>query len=332
MIGDETTIVNISGAVGDTPIKAIAENIFTQENTARVQVVDLSETQIPLTGDRESIPLLRNIDSATLIYVPATANVTGTNIVTKSSTDGSYFCQDYQLTDGRASAVPHPFTAENATLNREFTADKKCTVCLPYAFEASGGTFWEFTGISAAGKVQMTQRTGQLHANTPYIFIPGSGTNSITSTRVEVSMSDMPKTDDPANRFSFVGTYQRVVWEEPSGIYGFAAEDKYGALIGQFVRAGRGASIEPYRGYLLYVGDETLGDVTSARSRGTVHLPETMEIEWIELADNGGNTTGIDDRERPDGGSHHFYNLNGQRVDSSYRGLVIKNGKKMILK
>lgn len=332
-ISEETTTVTISASVGDAPVTAIADNIFTANNTENVAAIDLSETAVTLEGKREEILALKNINEATLVYLPTTANVTGTNIITKSGTgnEATYKCVDYQLYDGKQSIVPHDFTAETATLNREFTADKRCTVCLPYAFTATGGTYYKFTGINN-GKVQMTaQEDGtKLDANTPYIFVPNSGTDAISATDVEVSISDTPQTENADAQFAFIGTYEQIEWDSPEGIYGFAAEEINGTEIGQFVRVESGASIDAYRAYLKYTGDTKINDVSATRGMGN-NIPKKLEIEWLPASTNK-NTTTIENVEVPATEDSPVYNLNGQRVDDSYKGLIIRNGKVIIRK
>ena len=211
----------------------VSPGSITAKNTANIAAIDLSETTITLTGERSELNELKNINSATLIYLPATANVTGTNIVSFSDEDGRFNCPDYEITDGNACIIPHEFYASEAKLNRTFMADKKCTICLPYAFKAEGGTFYKFTGISN-GKVQMTaQEDGSdLEANTPYIFVPGNDEDALTTEKqVLVKVGDA-RTENAAFDFTFVGTYENTKWDNPVGIYGFAAEENGIATFG----------------------------------------------------------------------------------------------------
>ena len=165
-----------------------------------------------------------------------------------------------------------------------------------------------------------------LEANTPYIFEPASGTQTIAAENVVVSISDAPQTDNMEAQYSFIGTYQPIVWENPVGIYGFAAEAQGPTSIGQFVRVGSGASIAACRAYLQYTGE---GTITEARSnRSMSELPERYDIQWIL----SGETTMITTVKNTAADAARCYNLNGQLVNDSYRGIVIKNGKTMIKK
>ena len=323
--------ITVPASVDGAPVTAIAEGTFTEENTANVTSIDLSETAVTFDGTtRETIDELKNINEATLIYLPSTANVTGTNVVTKGGTtdEPTYTCDDYQIKDGQESSVPHAFTAAQAKITRTFTSGVKCTVCLPYQFTASGGSFYQFTGISD-GMVEMTEQTGTLDANTPYIFVPSSdATEGASASNVTVSISDAPETVDAANHFTFKGTFEKTIWDEATaeGIYGFAANAQDGAEVGQFVRVGAGASIDAYRAYLKYEGEGTLNGPNSAPRRAPVVLPVTLSIKWIP-AQSGATT--IRNIEVNDDGDAPAYNLSGQRVGKDYKGIVIVNGKKV---
>ena len=332
IIGEDMTTVTISAEADGVPVTAIAENLFTVENTATVGAIDLSGTAIAVSGDRSAIPELKNINPATLVYVPSTA-VTGTNVVAKTGTgdNATYGCTDYQVydqkleEDGLACAVPHDFHADQATLVREFTSNVKCTVCLPYPFKATGGTFYYFKGISGnTVQMQAVEAGATLEANTPYIFEPSSNMGNLSATNVDVAISNAPQTENAEANFTFVGTYKTIVWDNPRGIYGFAAE---GTSRGQFVRVGSGASIVACRAYLEY----TEGKLNGAATRSANSLPDKLDVEWIPAASNGG-TTGIMGTDQQAAADEPIYNLNGQRVDDSYKGLIIKNGKKMVKK
>ena len=338
----DASSVSVPGSVGGAEVTSIASGAFTVDNSKDLKSVDLSATQVALTGDvrAEGSPL-ENIPTDALIYLPSTSSeATGTNVIIHSATTytedeayKNYTCAVFQLSgqdadNKAASVIPLPFKATTAKLNRTFTANKKCTVCLPYAFTATGGTFYTFTGISD-GKVQMTAVTSgtTLQANTPYIFEP-SGTALADAENVKISIVDAPATTNDA--FTFKGTYKHIDWTNDnlgSGTYAFAAEDKDGAQIGQFVKLKAGATTNAYRCYLVYDGTLSDAEVQSARTRGD-DLPDVLEVEWIP-ADS---ETSISSVEQQKGNSEAIYNLSGQRVGRDYKGLVIKNGKKVYVK
>lgn len=53
----------------------------------------------------------------------------------------------------------------------------------------------------------------------------------------------------------------------------------------------------------------------------------------FSLGDHSGSTTGITSvKNEAAGNNAPMYNLAGQLVDKGYKGIVIKNGKKMVIK
>ena len=56
-------------------------------------------------------------------------------------------------------------------------------------------------------------------------------------------------------------------------------------------------------------------------------------VKCFSLGDHSGSTTGITSvKNEAAGNNAPMYNLAGQLVDKSYKGIVIKNGKKIVLK
>ena len=83
---------------------------------------------------------------------------------------------------------------------------------------------------------------------------------------------------------------------------------------------------------MQYTGDETLSDVSepsnAPRHAGFV-MPETMDIEWIAAPTGDNNATGVNEVScKTDDGRNECFNLSGQRISDSYKGLVIRNGRK----
>lgn len=331
-IGASTTSVTISASINGVPVTSIADNAFSGvTNKSDIKSIDLSATSITgVTVDRSN-GVFNGFPEETMIYIPLgnTAADEQKNVIINGT------CSDFQMTDTKSYSIPTGFTADKATLKRSFTSDKYCTVCLPYAMteaEANAaGTFYYFSGISG-DNVQMTQKTGGLEANVPYIFVPSSNANSITATgSISVSMSNAPQTENTDANFTFKGVYGKKEFsssEISSGVYGFAASPDYGASIGQFVKASTGAWVEGMRAYLAYNG--TLTDVASTRGTRTETLPEKLNVVLVNAKGDTTNIGRLELMTAEDGSA--IYNLNGQRVDKSYKGIVIKNGKKVVMK
>lgn len=331
----ETTTVAVSGTVNNVPVTAIENGAFASLQGSNVQSVDLSSTQVALEGERSTNSVLKDIPENTLVYLPCTSsNVTGNNVIIydgEGTAASDYTCNNFVMTDTKSYSVPQPFTATNATLSRSFTSGVTCTVCLPYDVPAGNldGNIYQFSEVNGT-TVKMTQKEGGLVANTPYIFVPSGNVTQITATSVTINMSGTPNTSPDGQSFTFKGVFEHKDFttdEISDGIYGFAADANHGALsVGQFVKASNGAWTEGMRAYLAY----SEGDLTGTASTRGEGLPDVLNVVLIHA---NGSTTNIGRLElmTADDGSP-VYNLNGQRVDNSYKGIVIKNGKKVIKK
>ena len=230
----------------------------------------------------------------------------------------------------------------DVTLSRTFPAGKKQTVCLPFDPSAllSKGTVWAFTGISG-DKAVMTQQTGSLAANTPYIFEAESEVTSTTFNKVLINIGSDPKTDNGA--LVFHGTYAQKTWEADAAvaanIYGFMLEDNDGQQVGQFVKARRKTILRPFSCWLekTTTGDLSGTQTASTRgmTRGSDGEPEVIGIIWRSAK---GETTGIGSLNLRTGeiidGSDEWFSIDGRRLSGkpSKRGLYIYKGKKVVIK
>lgn len=225
-------------------------------------------------------------------------------------------------------------TSNAAKLNRTFSSGVKSTICLPFAISSSArdemGKFYQFDGITDGKVVMREAAAGELAANVPYIFDPSTTVAGIGVTDATISFSNSPVTENTEAKFTFTGTYSSITWPSPSGIYGFATAGHDGWTAGQFVRAGAGASIAPYRAYLAYTGEGTLN--ASRRTRGDDGLPDSMPVIYIT---NNGETTGIATVDTPQvEEASEWYSLDGMRYAEkpSRKGIYINNGRKVVIK
>ena len=323
---NNSSSITIPAQVGSTSVTSISNDAFSSiTNKSYIKSVDLSATAITNVEINRESGVFSGFPEETMIYMPAgNSAAEGQKNVVIGGT-----CSDFVMTDEKSYSIPTSFTATNATLSRSFTSEKYCTLCLPYAIPAGNldGKIYEFTSIEGT-TVKMTEDADGLDANKPYIFVPSAAAEQITTTSVIVNMSATPNTEK--TDFTFKGIFGRKEFtsdEISGGVYGFAADSNHGASIGQFVKASNGAWTEGMRAYLEYSGNLSETGVASTRGEG---LPEYLNVVLIHA---NGSTTNIGRLElmTAEDGSP-VYNLNGQRVDNSYKGLVIKNGKKVVKK
>lgn len=257
---------------------------------------------------------------------------TGVNLMVKKNGEDKYVSNgtvEITLDNDKDTPVifPYNFTANSVTFTRTFTAGKPHTVCLPFAIKntAAYGTFYELSGYDN-GKVKF-KKVDKTNGNTPYLFIPN--TDGITTINVTGNV-DISSTRGGGNAIAddnntrFRGVYEKFTFTEE---YLNSSYDNYGWTSntdgnGYFRKAGAGASVAPCRAYIrLAKGGAGIG---SAPARLSVEFDdgETTGIDTIGTAVSGANG----------GADAPMYNLQGQRVSGGYKGVVIKNGKKMIVK
>ena len=247
--------------------------------------------------------------------------------------------------------VPQPVEVDHVSIDRTFEAGKACTLYLPFSIAAdkiAGGTFNTFTGVDTSDPtewiVQYSPVAGDIEANTPYIFLP-NGTNggkiTVNNGENKVTICTANQHTTEKDQWDFIGTYERIKWthntadpewtqqreDEIGSIYGFAAEEKSGATVGQFVQVTDNVWINPMRAYLKHTV------VAPARSMdgdaATTELPSSMKVVIVE------GTTGITSMEDVRGKmSDSWYSLDGRKLQGkpTAKGMYIHNGRKEVVK
>lgn len=223
-------------------------------------------------------------------------------------------CANLKLNENYAYSSPFAFTAQQATFNRSFTAGKKSTVYLPFSVEnpQSYGTFFAFERYDAEQGQVYFQEASQLAANMAYVFKPTVETLTFANVEVATTPANQSEVTEAGLYGTFVPVTTPVKLFDGMNVYGYAANDipVQGIQAGQFVKAGNKVSVASFRSFLA------LPALQSPRSVGCLF---------------SGETTGIDSVVK-ENGSDVLYNLKGQRVYQTGKGIYIKNGKKVIVK
>lgn len=281
-----------------------------------LQLVDLSKA----TGNK--IPdmigkLPENIYP--VIFVPSETTLVGDRKNVISPTGGT--CENLEIDAFSLTSLsfPYGFKAKTITFSRKFEAGQPHTLYLPFAIDAKRyGTFYTFTRYDNANqKVIFSKITvDKTVANTPYLFVPKNTVWNIEITAengIAVSKTTDETTDatQPQPETGLIGVYKKHTFDDTN------KANCYGWANGEFMKAGSGASVGACRAYLKLPAESVTGN---APARLSIQLGDgTTGITAIKGGADG-------DTDAP------MYNLQGQRVDKSYRGVVIKNGKKMIIK
>lgn len=273
------------------------------------------------------------LDDADLSYGCIT--VSGKNTDVEVLIDGDKL-EDNTLT----SAI----TAKKVTYKRTFTTPY-ATICLPFDVSsvdaASAGRFFKFSGINENYEVVMTEETGGLTANTPYIVEPVSLDEEVLFVHngdLEFPLTATPETTDNGNpsNWAFKGSWNiRNFLGTPSdkAVYFFASSQLGSISPGDFVRVKTSSDkvkAAPFRAYLEYTGSGRLSMRASSRDGGSAdNLPKSMKVIIVST---GGTVTQIGTvyLEAED----VWFGLDGTRLEGrpTEKGIYINNGHKVMIK
>ena len=263
-------------------------------------------------------------------------------------------------------SIPVNITVNSVTLNRTFTFRKCATLMLPFSLSEgqtlNGGTLYKFDGVENGTTgdwlATLSEFTSPLKANTPYLIAPNGhmtddkitfnlkgGTVTLNTT---TAGEDSNEKDD---LWDFIGTYSYIKWTTVTGdqdysaereaeigkVYGFAAVEKTGIHVGDFVRVASGAKIRPMCAYLKWKGSipNNARALTRAATNDDTELPQRITVKLVSAS---GETTAIGTLDTTTGevsfDSEAWYTLDGVRLSGkpTKKGLYINNGKKVVIK
>lgn len=277
----------------------------TKNQTFRVMSADGHHAEINMTSKETLVPF--KVSKCTSLKGPQ-GNTLEQEI---ASID---FIGEYQAVNTGSPFAIAASKGSNVSYDRVFTKDRPSTVCLPFALTAEElakvGKAYTLSAVSGS-KATFTP-VQSIEAYKPYLLIPSDDGKLLENIAAAKDIADVPdeaKTS-VSGGYSFVGTLQakESVKQEGMEVYGFSANE------GKFVHASAKASIDAFRAYI---------SVPTALS--------TAASRSIDL--DFGGTTGINEIQNAHSSSAAAtYDVAGKRVDKNYKGVVIRNGKKMIQK
>lgn len=213
--------------------------------------------------------------------------------------------------DEAADNVIEAKEAANVTLKRKFVANKWNTLVLPFAVSdadvkttfGADAKIVEYSNADDAN-INFTTSTKGIEANVPVLIMPAAvnAENTYTFNSVSIVVADPnPKAD--GTNYSFVGSYK------PYNL----VNDDYMLYADKWwkTEAGDSYKIKAFRAYIK---------ANTPAAAKQLNLVIDGQTTGLKLNTVNGNIEG------------ETYNIAGQRVANSYKGLVIKNGKKIIKK
>ena len=174
------------------------------------------------------------------------------------------------------------------------------------AYELSGFTNGALTFREAI------KYSGVYSAGYPFIvYCETPGANELKKTNVSLTSAK----NDSYSGATFQTTYAPMAAGTLTGKYGVVPST------GRIQKAGSGATMKGFRGYFTL-------PTTSANVSAMFYDADGIitAIEGISIEDGQLNLNGAVDYSKP------VYNLSGQRVGREYKGVVIQNGKKIVVK
>jgi len=230
------------------------------------------------------------------------------------------------------------------------TEEKAATVCFPAPVTVAdiigGGKFYTFTGVQKNEETNKWEAVyseyteDKLVSNMPYIYVPSSDEKLQIHENLTLDDTSFEPKAATVGDWTFQGVYKKTNWNaENANIsgkeYGFAAENRGTAEIGDFVQIGEGAWQNAGTAYLKYTGSD---DPFKASTRGKENLPERITVV-LKSINGDGQTTAIGSIDTKTGeisfdDKGDWYTISGNRLSEkpSKTGVYIHNGKKVIIK
>ena len=255
------------------------------------------------------------IDSLqTLVYLPATfGESNGTNIVVGDGTGMN--AQGFRLIDGRDYFVPYAFKTNKVENTRTLAkSDVPYTICLPYDLPIpDGAKAYKLSGRST-NELIFTETQETLQALQPYLIWTADGDASLNTAAADIPANGATTVgqQQDAPGFSMRGTLSGISNADAADMGAYTLqEDGLWHPLKNDTDEHRAARILPYRAYLLQ----------SARANARA-IGMTLE-----------GTTGITQLRTIDhDGTERVYDLNGRLLNAPSKGIVIRNGQKVVIK
>jgi len=296
-------------------IQGVDKDAF--KNASGLRYVDMSQcadyaSTLAAEGGVRSLGIGEN----TLAYVPAEYGESSDVNVAVSNGSG-FKAQTFRLVDGLDYCVPFAVEAQNVENTRTLTkSSAPYTVCLPYALNNSEGMKVYRLAGRGTNELIFSQTLSPLEPMQPYLVFAEENTMLNASGTVTLPSSDDATTvggQQGALGYQLRGTLSGISNAEAVELGAYVLDDdgRWHPVLSD-TDAHRAAYIPAFRCYLL-----------QSRNRGT-RAAIGMRLE---------DATGITQLRTVDqDGTERVYDLSGRRIGAGAKGIVIKNGQKIICK
>lgn len=205
-------------------------------------------------------------------------------------------------------------------LTRTIKAGAHASICLPSGYVIKtipdGLSVWQPTSYNKETGISFNHKTDEISGNFPFVI-----RNNTTEKDIELAISNEGDINfknliaDTANKYQLGSSEGTSVWfcgnfEEALKTDGTQWIIKNEGINASIVKA-KGVYISPFRAY--FTG-----------------IPQGAASAKLNFNDE--ETTGITNVNAAESNDDTLYNLAGQKVNAAYKGIVIKNGKKYLMK
>ena len=289
-------------------------------NAAGLRYVDMSQSEdyAPTLAAGGGVRSL-GITEQTLAFVPSAYGESSDVNVAVQQAPGAmqYNAQTIRIYDGEDYCMPHDVVAsavENTRTLAKSTAPY--TVCLPYTMAIpEGAKVYRLEGRYSNELVFTQTDMATMSAGQPYLVRAAQGDVSLNAAAQTMLATDdqLWAGQEAVSGYTLRSTLSSIGNEEAVELGAYVLQDdgKWHAVLSD-TEEHRQATIPAYRCYLLQ------------SRQGTRAATIGMTLE---------DTTGIDRLRTIDSdGTERVYDLSGRRVDGNAKGIVIKNGHKVVNK
>ena len=271
----------------------------------------------------------------------------------KATSYGAVTVYTYENDDGRKEAVidgnseeetniPEDIEVDAVTFDRTFPVGNRSTIVLPFDIAVAnthGGKFNVLSSISGDFKtITLGEKSSQLYAYEPYVMLADQSTLTFDGPVTLKKTVDGEKQIGTSDWY-FVPAYEKIVFGERDDLlgraYGFAGKAVDKITVGQFVKVGSRAYVNPMRAYLVYRGELNGSSATKSAvgsGFGTV-LPDEINVV---VQDEQGNIVerGVLDTKTGEFRMDRWYDLQGRKLNGEpqTQGTYYHNGKRVIVK
>ena len=297
-------------------VKGVGKDAFTHATHLRYvdmsKCADYAPTLVAEGGVRSL-----GIGANTLAYVPSSYGATADVNVAVSDGASGFKAQTFRLVDGLDYCVPFAVTAENVENTRTLVQSAvPYTVCLPYALDIPvGAKVYRLSGRDT-DELIFTQHMGRMQPMEPYLVWAEQSDAPLSTTSATLPASTDGQTfgrQQSSVGYTLRGTLTAIGNAEAVELGAYVLNDdaKWHPVLSD-TDEHSAVTIPAFRCYLL-----------QSRQGGT-RAAIGMALEGVD---------GIEQLRTIDSdGTERVYDLSGRRVSEHAKGIIIKNGRKILNK